>query len=342
MFRKLILILPLLLAAALVVALSQYQRWHEAPLPIAAQGTLIEVPQGVPLDRLAERLEAEGVIEHAWDLKLLARLRGDAARVQAGEYELEPGMTLDDLLDKLVAGRVRLYSFTIVEGTTFAEMLAQLQAHPAIRATLTDTSPEAVAERLGLPNAHPEGWFLPETYHFPRGTSDAQFLRRAHRAMREVLEEAWARRAADLPVASPYEALILASIIEKETAVDSERTTIAGVFARRLERGMRLQTDPTVIYGLGEDYDGDIRYRDLRRDTPYNTYTRKGLPPTPIALPGRESVFAAVNPKPGDELYFVARGPGREHIFSATLEEHNRAVREYQSRRRPLDEENGQ
>lgn len=338
MFRRLTILFLLIAAAVAAFGVIQYQRWNSAPLPVSAEGTLIQVPAGVPLDRLAERLAADGVIEHAWDLKLLARVRGDAGRVQAGEYELEPGMTLAGLLDQLVAGRVKLYALTIVEGMTAAQLLQQLAAHPAIVHTVKDTDPAAIAALLDLPEGHAEGWFLPETYHFPRGTTDVEFLRRAHRAMRDVLAAAWENRADDLPLKNPYEALILASIVEKETAVESERTRVAGVFTRRLERGMRLETDPTVIYGLGEDYDGDIRYSDLRRDTPYNTYTRRGLPPTPICLPGRESIIAALQPAPGDEIFFVARGPGREHVFSSTYEEHRRAVREYQMQRRPLDE----
>ncbi|HEX7031116.1 MAG TPA: endolytic transglycosylase MltG [Gammaproteobacteria bacterium] len=339
MFRRLIILLPIiLLAVAVFAAFTQYQRWQAAPLPLGADGETIHVPPGVALDALAEQLAADGVIEHAWDLKLLARLRGDAASVKAGEYELAPGLTLDGLLDKMVAGHVKLYALTIVEGITVVELLDQLAAHPAIRHTLDDdVSAVTLAKELGLPTDHAEGWFLPETWHFPRGTTDVAVLQRAHQAMREVLESAWAGRDDGLPIDSAYEALILASIIEKETAVESERTRIAGVFTRRLERGMRLQTDPTVIYGLGEKYTGDIRYRDLRTDTPYNTYTRSGLPPTPIALPGRESILAAVHPAEGDALYFVARGPGREHVFSATLEEHNRAVRKYQSERQPLE-----
>jgi len=342
MFRRLIVLLPLLLlAVAGWFALLQYQRWQDAPLPVTVSGETFLVPAGEPLNRLADRLDASGIIEHAWDLKLLARIRGDANRIQAGEYELEPGITLAGLLDKLVAGHVKLYALTIVEGTGTVQLLRQLEAHPGITHTLNTRDLTELAALLDLPTPHAEGWFLPETYHFPLGTSDIEFLQRAHRAMRQVLDTAWEQRAGDLPVKSAYEALILASIVEKETAVESERGRIAGVFTRRLQRRMRLQTDPTVIYGLGEDYDGDIRYRDLRTDTPYNTYTRSGLPPTPIALPSRESVFAAMHPEPGDAIYFVARGPGREHVFSATLEEHNRAVREYQKRRRPLDSSGG-
>lgn len=342
MFRKLILLLLIAaLVSAGVFAYLQYARWHQAPLPVADVRT-VSVPSGEALNQLADRLAAAGIIEHAWDLKLLARIRGDASRLKAGEYELQPGTTLARLLDMLVAGRVKLYSLTVVEGTSAKQLLIQLDVHPAIRQTLATRDLEEVAAKLELPTPHAEGWFLPETYHFPLGTSDVEFLRRAYDAMHETLEAAWAQRAKDIPISTPYEALVLASIIEKETAVETERGRIAGVFARRLERGMRLQTDPTVIYGLGDDYDGDIRYRDLRTDTPYNTYTRGGLPPTPIALPSRESVLAAVNPEPGNALYFVARGPGREHVFSETLEEHNRAVREYQKRRRALDAVNGE
>lgn len=333
MFRRLILLLVIpALAAMAWYAFAQYQRWHEAPLPVAPAGETLLVPSGEPLNRLAKRLEEAATIEHAWDLKLLARLRGVEGQLKAGEYELEPGITLAGLLDKLVAGRVKLYALTVVEGTSARQLLDQLAAHPGIKQTLETQDLEALAELLNLPVPHAEGWFLPETYHFPLGTSDLEFLQRAHRAMRQVLDAAWEQRANDLPIDSKYEALILASIVEKETAVESERGRIAGVFSRRLERGMRLQTDPTVIYGMGEDYAGNITRRDLDTVTPYNTYRVSGLPPTPIALPSRESLFAAVNPEAGNALYFVARGAGCEHVFSATLEEHNRAVREYQQR----------
>lgn len=335
MFRK--LIVPLALLALAIVtwyAFAQYQRWHEAPLPVAPGGETLLVPNGEPLNRLADRLEDAATIEHAWDLKLLARLRGVESQLKAGEYELEPGITLADLLDKLVTGRVKLYALTVVEGTSTKQLLQQLEAHPGIGQTLETHDLEALAEVLDLPVPHAEGWFLPETYHFPRNTSDVEFLRRAHRAMVQALDAAWEQRADNLPIGSKYETLILASIIEKETAVESERGRIAGVFTRRLQRGMRLQTDPTVIYGMGADYTGNITRRALNTVTPYNTYRVSGLPPTPIALPSRESLFAAVNPEPGDALYFVARGAGCEHVFSATLEEHNRAVREYQQRGR--------
>ena len=237
-----------------------------------------------------------------------------------------------------MAGRVRLHALTIVEGWTVQELLAAVRAHPAIRQTLTADSPESLAAELGLARPHAEGLFFPDTYRFARGTSDVEVLRQAQALMQKKLASAWARRAPDLPLNDPYEALILASIVERETALDRERPLIAGVFLRRLRRGMRLQTDPTVIYGLGSTFDGDLRRRDLRSDTPYNSYTRAGLPPTPIALPGEASLLAAVQPAPGEALYFVATGlPDGSHVFSATLAEHEAAVARYLARLRQRD-----
>jgi UPF0755 protein len=246
---------------------------------------------------------------------------------RAGEYRLERGSRPREVLALLASGRVIQYRMTLVEGWTFRQVADLLEANEVLRhrVDLSDPGrwPDVLAE-LGL--EHPEGWFLPETYVFVRGDSDLDLLRRAHRAMQEALDAAWRSRDIGSPLADPYELLILASIIEKETAVEAERREIAGVFVRRLQRGMRLQTDPTVIYGLGETFDGDIRRRDLEADTPYNTYTRHGLPPTPIAMPGRASLLAAAQPAEGDSLYFVADGNGG-HTFSDTLEEHEAAVR---------------
>jgi UPF0755 protein len=229
---------------------------------------------------------------------------------------------------QLVAGQVLLHQLTIVEGWRFTELLAAVRAHPAIRAGELDGA--AIMTALGESDVHPEGQFFPDTYSFPKGTTDVELLRTAHEALRMHLAKAWDSRASDIEVHSPYEALILASIIEKETALPAERRMISGVFNQRLRRNMRLQTDPTVIYGLGESFDGNLRRQDLDRDTPYNTYTRAGLPPTPIALPGNASLEAAVVPEPTDALFFVATGRGDgSHYFSATLEEHERAVRDY-------------
>jgi UPF0755 protein len=259
---------------------------------------------------------------------MYARATGVASRVRAGEYQVPAGTTPLTLLSKLIAGQVFLHQLTIVEGWRFADLLHALRADPAIVAG--DRDGAGIMAALGEPGVHPEGQFFPDTYSFPKGTPELDVLRQAHQALTTHLESAWQRRSPDAVLKSPYEALILASIIEKETALPSERSLIAGVFVQRLRRNMRLQTDPTVIYGLGEAFDGDLRRADLERDTPYNTYTRGGLPPTPIALPGAAALEAAVTPEAGDAIYFVATGRGDgSHHFSATLEEHERAVRDY-------------
>ena len=315
------------LSAAGLAALA----WRElnAPLPIAAaDGEWLRVPSGTPFHRVAAELGQRGLVDKPWLLRWYAGATGDAKRVRAGEYQLTSGTTSVTLLAKLVAGEVYLHQITIVEGSRFAEVLAALRAHPAIAATALDGA--AIMNALGAPGVHPEGQFFPDTYRFPYGTSDLDVLRLAHEALAARLQEAWRNRSPDLLLKTDYEALILASIIEKETSLPAERKLIAGVFHERLRRNMRLQTDPTVIYGMGEGFDGDLRDEDLRRDTPYNTYTRAGLPPTPIALPGAGSIEAAVAPEITGALYFVATGrPDGSHSFSATLEEHERAVRDY-------------
>lgn len=308
----------------------QYQVFLDSPLFEDEETVVLEIQPGSSLYGIARQLEARGWIHDARYFVWMARLRGVAHQAKAGEYQVEAGITAPELLAQLVAGKVVQHSLTIIEGWNFRELMAAIQAHPALRQTLEE--PSQVMTELGSPGLHPEGQFLPETYHFPKGFSDLDLLQRAHRALQQRLEREWQQRAPDLPLKSPYEALILASIIERETGVVHERTEIAGVFVRRLQRGMRLQTDPTVIYGMGEDYEGRIRRRDLLRDTPYNTYTRHGLPPTPIAMPSAEAIYAALQPKAGESLYFVARGDGSHH-FSATLEEHNRAVQRYQLNR---------
>jgi UPF0755 protein len=234
----------------------------------------------------------------------------------------------------MVKGKVRQYSLTLVEGWTFWQMLEQVRQSEILQHTLTGKSDEQIMTAIGHHGEHPEGRFYPDTYHFPKGLNDVQFLKRAYDEMQQRLQKAWRQRAVGLPFDSPYEALIMASIVEKESALPSERTRIAGVFINRLRKGMRLQTDPTVIYGLGRNFDGDIRFRDLRRDTPYNTYTRRGLPPTPIAMPGQGAIDAVMNPDTTNYLYFVARGDASgSHVFSETLEEHEAAVNKYQRKR---------
>ncbi|MBN1237151.1 MAG: endolytic transglycosylase MltG [Gammaproteobacteria bacterium] len=333
----------LLAGAALVVlalsatAIAGYLAWRtlDSPLDVPGERVLLEVPSGSPLHRVSEELARRDMLEHPRVLTWYAGLTGDARRIHAGEYELRPGMTPRDLLGKLVSGQVYMHQLTVVEGWRYADLRRQLNAHEAVAASGLDD--EELMARLGSPGLHPEGQFLPDTYRFPKGTSDVELLRLAHDALRQRLAEAWESRAPDLEVTTPYEALTLASIIEKETALASERRLISGVFHERLRRGMRLQTDPTVIYGLGETFDGDLRRRDLTTDTPYNTYTRRGLPPTPIALPSAASIDAAVEPERSGALYFVATGlPDGSHVFSETLEEHNRAVRRYLDRLRDV------
>ncbi|MDX1604958.1 MAG: endolytic transglycosylase MltG [Candidatus Competibacterales bacterium] len=307
---------------------ADYQRFLDTPLRPPSPEGLYRVERGTSLERIARDLAERGVLERPFYLQIYGRLSGQAGRLQAGEYRIGPQTTPRRLLADMAAGRVVQYGLTVVEGWIFAELLEALRDHPRLEQTLVGLDGAAIMARLGHPEQHPEGRFLPETYHFPAGTSDLAFLRRAHAAMARELDRVWAERQPGLPLESPDQALVLASIIEKETGVAGERRQIAGVFMRRLRRGMRLQTDPTVIYGLGASFDGNLRRADLEHDTPYNTYTRGGLPPTPIALPSRASLHAAVDPAAGDALYFVADGEGG-HVFSRTLSEHNRAVRAY-------------
>ncbi len=309
-----------------------FDSFRSTPLALAQEETLLVRP-GTSLKAVAAELRQRGILQQPTYLVLLARWLGVAGKIKAGEYRLRPGTTSEQLLEQLTAGQVRQYALTLIEGETFRDMMKRIAAAPALEQTLPEHEPGTVMAAIGYPGLHPEGRFLPETYHYPRGTRDVDLLRRAFREMEAFLDREWARRAPDLPLKTPYEALILASIVEKETGLASERPQIAGVFIRRLNKGMRLQTDPTVIYGMGDRFDGDIRFRDLRRDTPYNTYTRAGLPPTPIAMPGKAAIRAVLHPADGDSLYFVARGDG-SHEFSATLAEHNRAVDRYQRKRR--------
>jgi UPF0755 protein len=305
------------------------QRFLRAPLPRVEHAVRFEVAPGTGLIAVARALERMGHLDHPRYLVWYARWKGRADTIVAGEYLLSPGMTPRGLLDKLTAGDVVHYTVTIPEGWTFRQLMDAVRAHPRIRHTLGGLDDAAVMKALGHAGEFPEGRFFPDTYQFVAGTTDVTLLRQAYQMMREQLDAIWAERAPGLPLTTPYQALILASIIERETAVPEERPRIAGVFIRRLQRNMRLQADPTVIYGVGLLFEGRLRRRDLVNDTPYNTYTRAGLPPTPIALPGGGALRAAVNPAPGDEIYFVARGDG-SHYFSASLDEHQAAVRKYQ------------
>ncbi len=316
------LIFLLLTSAVLAGLWYQYQQFLQAPLQIGNSGLVIMVEPGTNIRSVVAKLEQQGVTRLDWRWRLLSRL--EQVTIKIGEYELNPGLLPAELLDLLASGKVVSYRFTIVEGWSVKQLLGALGMDSVLHHRV-DTSSELEGQ-AGFPSGNPEGWFLPETYVFVRGDTDLQILRRAYTAMLDSLETVWAGRDTGLPYETPYELLIMASIIEKETSMESERVDIAGVFVRRLLKHWRLETDPTVIYGMGEAYQGNIRRKDLRMDTPYNTYTRHGLPPTPIALPGLSSLQAAAHPAVGDAMFFVATGQGG-HTFSSTLEAHNKAVK---------------
>ncbi len=309
-----------------------FNNFIDTPLGIPTDGEVYELRLGSTVSTLANDLHEMGYLDKPFYLRLLARWDGSAKKIKAGEYQFSPGMKPRDLLNLLTSGKVMSYSLTLVEGWNFKQVLQAVGQHSALTQTLKDLPPGEIMKELGYPDEHPEGRFLPDTYRFPRGTTDKAFLRRAHEAMRKILESEWPERQEGLPLKTPYEALILASIVEKETGLASERPAIAGVFIRRLKKGMKLQTDPTVIYAMGDEYKGNIRRRDLKRDSPYNTYVHKGLTPTPISMPGADAIRSVLHPEDGKALYFVARGDG-SHQFSATLKQHNQAVRKYQLKR---------
>jgi len=322
----------LLLAMVALLAAGGWLYWF-ARHPIEPPATPFEftVHNGASMKSVSRQLAREGLLAEGESLWILARLTGKAALIQAGTYRLERPITPLELLDKLRRGDVVMVEMVFIEGTTLRQWLSQLASEARVKHTLAGKA-EDLKAALGIAEGSPEGWFFPDTYRFAPGVSDVDILKRAHAAMRKRLADAWEGRDPDIPIASPYEALVLASIIEKETAVPEERPLVASVFMNRLRRGMRLQTDPTVIYGMGESYEGNIRRKDLVTDTPWNTYTRDGLPPTPIAMPGLGALRAAVQPAKSDYLYFVARGDG-SHQFSTSLEEHNRAVAKFQLHR---------
>nr|WP_242548739.1 endolytic transglycosylase MltG [Pseudomonas putida] len=304
----------------------------EQPLHVE-QERMLEVPNGTTPNRMFYRMQTDGLLDDAVWLRLYWRFNMAGTPLHTGEYRLTPGMTVNQLFDAWRRGDVVQYNLTLVEGWTFRQVRAAVAKHEKITQTLDGLSDAEVMDKLGHSGVFPEGRFFPDTYRFVRGMSDVEFLQQAYMRLEQVLAKEWAERATDLPYRDPYQALIMASLVEKETGIPQERAQIAGVFVRRLRLGMMLQTDPTVIYGMGERYNGKITRADLREPTPYNTYTISGLPPTPIAIVGREAIHAALNPANGTSLYFVARGDG-SHVFSDDLDNHNSAVREYQLKRR--------
>jgi len=323
----------LLFVLALLVA-AAYGWLTQHPLPLPEEPYAFTVRSGASLRSIAHELTGAGVLPADWTLIALARFKGVDRTIKAGNYEIPAGTTMTGLLAKLTQGDVTQTSFTIVEGWSLRDLREALRAEPDITKTVVDLPDAELMRAVGASEAQAEGWFFPDTYFFAAGSTDASLLKRAHRTMRERLDAAWASRASGLPINSPYEALVLASIVEKETGHAADRPLIASVLENRLQHGMRLQADPTVIYGIADRFDGNLTRRDLDSDTPYNTYVRDGLPPTPIAFPSQASLDAVLHPPPTPYLYFVSRGDGSSE-FSASLVEHNRAVAKYQRSGRP-------
>jgi UPF0755 protein len=329
MFKKLFFLLLLILSFASGWLVSGYQNALKAPIVIGRPVT-VEIVKGDSFRQIVHKLRDQHLFMKPLWFKVLAIQKQAVRKIKTGEYELPIGATISDVLDLLVSGKAKQYAITFPEGRNFKEMLREIEKNPNFEHTLQGMSNEAIMAKLGATEKHPEGLFFPDTYFFDKHTTDVALLKRAYDKMQLVLQQEWFNKAEHLPFNTPYQALIMASIVEKETAAKAERPLISGVFSRRLDQGMLLQTDPTVIYGMGDSYQGNIRSEDLRAETPYNTYKIKGLPPTPIAMPGREAIYAALHPDQSkNSLYFVSRGDGT-HVFSATLDEHNQAVNQFQ------------
>lgn len=331
MKRVLVVLLLLVVAIAATVGLA-VQSYRSHALTMADSPVRVRVDRGMTLPAIAAAMQRQGIDLPAWRLSLAMRLRGDARAIRFGVYEFARPVTLQALLDKMVRGDVVLAELTVVEGWTFRQMREAIARHPELMHDSAAAGEAEILARVEAGETAAEGLFFPSTYRFSPGASDYEVYRQAYRLQRRTLEEAWAARAPGLPLARPYDALILASIVEKETGRGADREHIAAVFVNRLRRGMMLQSDPTTIYGMGSRFDGNLRRSDLSTPTPFNTYTRTGLPPTPIALPGRAAIAAALHPADTKALYFVARGDGTSE-FSEDLDSHNRAVARYQLRK---------
>lgn len=327
-----IVLLLIIAGVGAFVGYREYNKAIEQPLNIQSQST-VEIPAGVSPSAMLAQLEQQRIIKNAFWIRLYWRLELKGQKIHTGEYLLKPGMTIKDLIALWLKGEVIHYRLTLVEGRSLKQIREVLAKQPLLVQKTPSMTDAQIMEALGDTGKHPEGLFFPDTYVFMKGDSDLDILRRAHTRLQKVLEEEWQNKADGLPYENAYQALIMASLIEKETGVPYERPEIAGVFVRRLAKNMLLQTDPTVIYGMGDNYKGRITRADLRAPTPYNTYVIAGLPPTPIAMVGREAIHAALHPNQGTSLYFVARGDG-SHEFSDTLQQHNNAVKKYQLKRR--------
>ncbi|SDW00260.1 UPF0755 protein [Pseudomonas syringae] len=335
MIRKLLLLLETgIVVAGLLLGFAFWQQNEALNQPLeVAQEQLLDVPAGSTPTSVLNRLQTDGVIKDAFWLRLYWRFNLASQPLHSGEYRMVPGMNVKGLFDVWKRKEVVQYSLTLVEGWNFRQVRAALAKQAKLEQTLTGLSDSELMAKIGHPDVFPEGRFFPDTYRYVRGMSDVELLKQAYSRLEEVLDEEWNARSPEAPYSNPYQALIMASLVEKETGVPQERGQIAGVFVRRLKLGMQLQTDPTVIYGMGERYNGKLTRANLKEATPYNTYVIAGMPPTPISLVGREAIHAALNPVAGSSLYFVAKGDG-SHVFSDDLEAHNAAVREYQLKRR--------
>ncbi|MGB1310099.1 MAG: endolytic transglycosylase MltG [Leucothrix sp.] len=308
----------------------QYEKFTNQQVGEHAPETF-EIKKGSSIKRVAADLEAANIIKPAWQFQLLAKIKKQENQIKAGEFAIEPGMSAEQVLQRFVSGKTLSYNSRIVEGYKFTDLIKTIKRDANLVQTLSDADYANIMQKIGSQYKKPEGWFFPDTYNYPRGTTDLEFLKRSHKAMQNFLNKEWEQRDKGLPLKTPYEALILASIVEKETGVPEERPLIAQVFHNRLNKGMMLQTDPTIIYGMGARFRGNIRKSDLKRDNPFNTYTRTGLTPTPIATPSAEAIKAVLHPEQSKALYFVARGDGTSH-FSNSYREHKRAVIKYQLR----------
>lgn len=325
---KLSAVLLLFTSTSIALFYHDYNLFLETPINIK-EDVIFSIEPGMSFSTLNKKLVVEKIIKESRYLEILARHSKRANNIKSGEYQLTPGIIPSELLDIFVSGKTVQYSLALIEGWQIYEMLEAIKSNDVLEKKLTSYDPETLLNQLGYSEPYAEGLFFPDTYYFPRGTTDIDFLKRAYERLKQVLEEEWQNRDEKLPYKSSYDALIMASIVEKETSLASERAKIAGVFVRRLNKNMKLQTDPTVIYAMGRQFNGNIRKKDLKIDSPYNTYLYKGLPPSPISLVGREAIHAALHPENGKELYFVAKGDG-SHYFSENLAEHNRAVVKYQ------------
>lgn len=323
----------LLMMVAAVLIWNEYTQAISAPVVIKSS-IVVEIEKGDSFNKITQKLLDQSIaIKPLW-FKLIAYKSKVSHKLKAGEYELKKGLTMPQILSIFVKGKSRQYSITFPEGWSFKQILHAIQNNPYLENTLMTVDNQTILAKLGSPYKHPEGLFFPDTYFFEKKTTDFAILKKAYIKMQQVLKTEWGKKEQQLPLDSAYQALILASIVEKETGAAIERAQISGVFVRRLNKGMLLQTDPTVIYGMGDAYKGNIRYKDLRQATAYNTYVISGLPPTPIAMPGRAAIYAALHPAKGKSLYFVAKGDGKgTHVFSATLREHNNAVNKYQRKK---------